>query len=53
MKEENTNSNADKKERRKVIANKTGGCSFCPPHNGENYRLKGRKPKGDKYKNKR
>jgi hypothetical protein len=50
---EETNSNVDKKLRRRRIANETGGCDRCPPHNGENYRLKGRKPKSDKYKNKR
>lgn len=51
--DEETNSSVDKKKRRIKIAKKTGGCSFCRPHAGENSRLKGKKPKPDKYKNKR
>ncbi len=46
---ENTNSAADKKERRRKIANKTGKCPFCPPHDREN---RGRRVRSDKHKNK-
>lgn len=47
-----TNSSAYKKQRRIEIAAETGGCDRCKPHGGENYRLKGKKPKPDVHKNK-
>ena len=46
-------SHAYKLERRKKIARETGGCDRCPPHGGENIKLKGHKPKADRYKSKR
>ena len=44
---------AFKIQRRRRIAAEIGGCDYCPPHGGENYNLKGHKPKADKYKSKR
>lgn len=38
------NSSVVRKLRRRLT-----GCSFCPPHDRENYR---KRPKEDKYKNK-
>lgn len=37
-----------KLERRQRIVDLSGGCSHCPPHNGENYRRshKRRNPNG-------
>lgn len=48
--DENTNSAADKKVRKKRMATETGKCSFCPPHSHENGKKKARP---DKYKTKR
>jgi hypothetical protein len=45
----NTNSAVDKKERRRVLEGE-GKCGRCPLHGGENER---RRPRDDKYKNKR
>ena len=39
-----------KKLRLKEVVNKTGKCGYCKPHDGEN---RGRRPKPDRYKNKR
>lgn len=42
-----------KKEKEKVYGHrnpKSGKCTFCPAHDGEN---RGRRPKSDKHKNKR
>jgi len=46
------NSHAFKIQRRKKVAAETGGCDRCPPHGGENIKLKGKKPKADIHKNK-
>lgn len=50
MDNEETNSSVEKKARRIKIANETGKCSRCPPHDKENRR---KRKKTDKYKNKR
>ena len=47
-----TNSSIYKKIRKKVICDLTGKCPLCPWHKGENYKFS-RKPRTDKYKNKR
>lgn len=45
----NTNSNVDRKERRKLLS-----CSFCKPNKGENASRKAKHGnKKPKYKNKR
>lgn len=46
-----TNSSIYNKQHRFEIARQTGGCTYCPPHCGENATR--HKPKPDKYKNKR
>lgn len=46
----NNDNKIEKVKRKKEFAKKTGGCTFCPYHRGENYT---RKPRTDKYKNKR
>jgi len=46
-----TNSSIYKKRRKWQICNKTGKCTLCPIHGGEN--KKRHRPRPDKYKNKR
>ena len=45
-----TNSSVDKKLHKWHICNKTGKCTRCPLHDGENRR---KRPRPDHYKNKR
>ena len=45
-----TNNRAARIARRHMIAEKTGKCSYCPPHDGENRR---HRPRDDRYKNHR
>lgn len=53
MKELESNSTVFKRQHRKAIAKKIGGCDRCQPHSGDNYSLKGGKPKSDKHKTQR
>lgn len=47
-----TNSSVDRKRRRKDIALKTGVCSHCKPHSGENNKHHKHGPKKPRYKDK-
>ncbi len=52
----NSNSPTDRKLRRRELMNRTGKCDRCPPHGGmDNGPCKafGRRPRTDRYKNKR
>ena len=53
MKEDSLVNRVHKIIRRRKIANKTGGCSICPPNGGENANRKGKHGKTKpRYKNK-
>lgn len=45
-----TNSSADRKQRRLALQKQKLQCGRCPPHDGEN---RGKRPKPDRYKSTR
>ena len=47
-----TNNKVWKRAYKRIECDKTGKCGICPWHGGENKYI-GRKPRPDKYKNKR
>ena len=48
-----TNSTVWKREHRRMVMHETRGCDRCPPHGGENLRLKGKRPRTNAYKDHR
>lgn len=53
MKDDTLVSRVHKLKRRWQICNKTGKCSYCPMHGGENIKYKKHGKNKPRYKNKR